>query len=1310
MSRTLTDDSTNSVVSLVRKIELPWLILAALLLSTLLAAFQSSRQLRADADARFSEIAQREKRSLLRQLRDIENLMQGGAAFAQALPGMSQSTWDTFFSSRFRANGIYPGVVAVVLDPGPDAPAARALQTHFVSPTPAVGFESWRNTPALMDATAQAKLHNTLVMSQVLPQVSGGTIGAAYVALVLPGNPGVPPASAAGRETVVAIIDLVALVSAIERNPVYPVIRALFDGEKRLTASLQPASEAGSDAELEADLPVAFGERTLHLKISSTPQLEKQLRSDLPRTILIIGIFGTILLGALVLFLTRLRHQAESLATSMTRKLHDQTRFTEDLIEFNPNPIFRKDKDGRFVAVNQAWEQLAGRKRADILGKTSQQLQPFAAVVQGDSHDSEFLASESGYEASESRFTNAQGQEFETITAMKVLKRADGSVDGLIGTVTDVTLIKRLERELARQREQLDLVIRSSQQGIWDLDLAGSGGTYYSDRFREILGYVDGGFPEAFIWMDHVHPDDHAEVRLRVINHLKGLTALFDIESRVKCKDASYRWVRVRAIAPRDADGRAVRFVGSISDVTDRKIAEVELMEANVRVTEAARAKEAFLATMSHEIRTPLNGVLGMTSLLNETSLNDEQRDYIRLIRSSGDTLLRLIDDVLDFSKIESGHMTLESVALEIIPLIEEAFELVAEKAREKSLALLFDIDEDVPFYIFGDPTRLRQILLNLLSNAIKFTQKGEIRLHIAVRQKANSQLVLEGRVSDSGIGIPIERAGKLFQPFTQVDASTTRKYGGTGLGLAIVRRLSQLMGGDVDVESVEGKGSTFIFTVLTSAAEGPQKPYMQRDVAAFRNKRLLIIDTNADLRNMEAHWCTRWGFDTVTVLPEAAAEAFDSASRFDVVLATMEMSSATKWDLELALESDDGERLSLGLAPVPVILFASTSRSELSRRRLAPALRHDALIIRPAGRRKLFEVLMRAISGEPNFDGATRPFVPSSLQETTNQDGSAINPAAAGSTAMVSTFPKNSVPRTSLFRLEGRPLRILVAEDNEVNQQVILGMLKKLGCETELARDGSVAVSMAVAGRHDIIFMDIQMPALDGVAAMELIRTLLPKETCPPIIAMTAHALAGDRERYLALGMNDYVSKPIRPGDLTRLFERVLPAAVAMQPSPAASRGSVPELPNGAPTIAHVEELPILDIEQLEDLRYLPAASGADGDDQDSVGGLIQLFQTKATERMEEIQHLLAAGDWPRLAEVAHSLRGSAASVGYPRMAADCKLLELAARQNLAGQGSPSPNQQKLDGYFAQMKFHYQEADTALQKWLADTSTAPDK
>ena len=1309
MGQPLTHDSVKRATSLIRKIELPWLILAALLISTLVAAFQSSRQLRADADARFAEIAQGEKRTFIRRLREIESLLYSARAFQKVVPNLSQSAWDTYLAASIRDGATRPGVVAIQFVPDADGSNGAGPITSLLTPSvPVDKVPLWRNSHPLLDAISSATSANALVMSLPLKLPAGNMSSPDWVAMVLPlsANTGpTPPRRAAQRPigSVVAIVDLAGIGLSLARDPAFPVVHEVFDGEKRVFSS-RDADPGNGVSQMSAELPIEFGQRTLHLRISSTPQLEKSMRSDMPRAILVIGIFGTGLLGALVLLLTRLRAQAEALAASMTQKLQDQTRFTEDLIEFNPNPIFRKDTAGRFVAVNQAWEQLSGRSRETILGKTNRDFQRAEVSAQSELQDLKLQESESGYDASEVFITNADGRQLETIIAKKILKRADGTVEGMIGTITDVTLIKKLERELARQREQLDLVIRSSQQGIWDIELAERGATYFSNRFREILGYTDGDFPASFVWRAHIHPEETETVRQRVIDHFKGVTTLFDVECRVLRKDGSYMWIGVRAIAQRNAQGRAVRFVGSISDVTDRKLAEVVLTEANIRVTEAARAKEAFLATMSHEIRTPLNGVLGMASLLSETVLNDEQHDYIRLIRASGDTLLRLIDDVLDFSKIESGQMTLESVAVEIVQVVEEAFELVADKTRQKDLALLFDMQDNVPFYIFGDGTRLRQILLNLLANAIKFTEKGEIKVELVSRERADGKLELEGRVSDTGIGIPVDRVGKLFQPFTQVDASTTRKYGGTGLGLAIVRRLSQLMGGDVRVESVEGKGSTFIFTVSTSAAQGPQKPYMQRDVAVFLGKRLLVVERNANRRSIAQRRYARWGFDTVTATPEEAVQVFNLGPPFDVLLTEVAMPSAETLALRDALENDNRQRQRAGQAPISVILQSSITRQELSLRGKSDTLRHDAFIMRPAGRGRIFDVLTRAVLRQPNMDVATRPYTPLPVYDEQYQQAGPTAVETAAATSALVPLVEHLRPNAVSVNIDGQPPRILVAEDNEVNQQVILGMLKNLGCESELASDGSSAVKKAIAGRYDVILMDIHMPELDGVTAMQNIRAFFTAKTCPPIVAMTAHALPGDREHYLSVGMTDYLSKPIRTADLKSVFERILPHAKTPLPQVEQNPSKTQSQYSGG-AAASAAGLPILDIEQLEDLRYLPAAPGSGADEKDVVGGLIRLFQTTANQRIDEMERLLASGDWRRLAEIAHSLRGSSASMGFPRVAADCKNLELAARRKQTPLAPDAPTQEILDDHFALVRFHYREAESALRHWLANAS-----
>ena len=1311
--------TVTSLKATLRKIELPWFILAALLLSTLVTAYQNARQLRTDAGIRFQEIAQGEQRAVLRQLRDFEDLMHGAAALVVALPNLKQSTWDAFFDVRMPVPENYVGLVALQFVPASavlPATAAGSLTRVFLPNRLGQPAPAWNSVPEIADAIRLADSSRRLVISRPLGKISGLPDTHSPVAMVLIAGlagDGVsarsqPALASSPRGYLIGIVDLNLLMSQLARTRHLPVTLELFDGDRRVYAPAETTT-ASAIAEMSVDAPIEIGQRQLRLRTSSTPMLESKLQNNTPRTILLIGVLGTVLLAGLIWLLTRLREQAEALAASMTRKLQEQTTFTENLIEFNPSPIFRKDADGRFVSVNRAWEQLSGRKREDILGKSYREFQRADVAERNEQLDKKLLASETGYEMAEAFITNANDKQFETIIAKQVLRGADGRAEGLIGTITDVTPIKRLERELAQQREQLNLVIRSSQQGIWDVDLKPGGASYYSPRFREILGYAEGGFSAGFDWHTTIHPDDLAAFRQHMIGHFKGETPLFDIESRVRARNGNYLWVRSRAIAQRDPSGRAVRFVGSISDVTDRKQAEMKLLDANVRVTQAARAKEAFLATMSHEIRTPLNGVLGMTGLLSETTLNDEQRDYIRLIRASGDTLLRLIDDVLDFSKIESGHMTLESVPVEVVLVVEEAFELVAEKAREKGLALLFDMHDDVPFYILGDATRVHQILLNLLANAIKFTAQGEIQLTLTARRTTDGAIELEGRVRDTGIGIPADRADKLFQPFTQVDASTTRKYGGTGLGLAICKRLTQLMGGDIRVESDEGQGSVFIFTILTELARGPLKPYMQRDVFDFVGKRLLVVDRNASRRPIQVNRYSRWGFDTVAVAPEDAADTFRRGPGFDVLLTDLVLPTPEAIALQAALAEDDAERTRRGENLLASVLQSTLSRAELSSRGVRPPLRHDIFILRPAGRARLFDVLMRAVLHEPHHDIATRPFTPEPVYDREFQTAAQTGSAKAGpnlGAARSATQPRTLRPGGAFV------LNALIAEDNEVNQRVIQGMLNNLGHRSTVVDDGRRAVEQVGKEDFDVVLMDIHMPELDGVEAMREIRRQLDGSKCPPIVAMTAHALSGDREYYLDAGMDDYLSKPIRINDLIKLLDRVNSKTLAAPWAGRETHVAIPVTTNPAPGVGakpanqHIDTVPILDIEQLQDLRYLPSAPGEVTAENDPVGGLIRLFQTKAVERMKLMESMLAGGDWHGLSETSHSLRGASASMGFPRVAALCKDLEIAARSlDLADETSINPaTRADLAGRLEQIKLYYAEAENALTEWLVAT------
>ena len=855
---------------------------------------------------------------------------------------------------------------------------------------------------------------------------------------------------------------------------------------------------------------------------------------------------------------------------SQLQDLTSVQELTRSILDTAPDAIIATDSKGKIELANPAAQRLFGYEGDELLGKNVNLLMPASFAEAHDRHLAHYRETTKSLLLGVGRELVARrrdGSDFPVYLNLGVIHHDDHS--RFIGIIIDISAQKRVESELREQQRKYSNVVDNVKEVIFQTDAAGLW-TFLNPAWMEITGFaVEDSLGKPFF--DYVHPDDR-ERNLKLFEPLiQRKKDYCQHEVRYLKADGGFRWIEVHARLTLNDAGEIIGTSGTLNDVTHRRQA-VEAMEMAKEAAEAAsRAKTEFVANMSHEIRTPMNAVIGATELLLDTNLNREQKSFVKTIRNSGEALLSLLNRVLDYSKLEAGNVELERVKFRLDEAVGEVLDLLSARASEKGLELTYIIESGTPSSYIGDVGRLRQILVNILGNAVKFTDHGEVVLTVSASASRNGSYQITFVIKDTGIGISAEQLGRLFQKFSQGDASTTRKYGGTGLGLAISRRLAELMGGHLTVTSTPAQGSCFTFSVLLDADPEAARP----ELVNIQFGRVLAFGQSESIRRaLRAMLCDQIGSVQIVETPSALMSL--AGGDFDVAVI----------DAGVDLDSWSALRHSLHL-PVPVVL------------------------LHPAGWRRE-DCAVPCTKGGIAF--LMKPLKTTELQES-------VAAALLGRGVRTEVQPKSSFDPVMAIR---RPLRILLAEDHPVNQKVARMMLAKFGYDVTAVSNGREAFDSVRSGQYDLVLMDVQMPEMDGMEATRAIRARPGPQ--PFIVAMTANASQADREKCIAAGMDEFLSKPIRSADLRNLLEGL---AQHMHATP----HFVPEV--------------ILSLQEQ--------CCG----DMDSLKELFQLYFEEAHKSLAELRRAVENGDLSELKRVAHHLKGASRMVGAHQIGDQCEEIE---------------------------------------------------
>jgi polar amino acid transport system substrate-binding protein len=908
------------------------------------------------------------------------------------------------------------------------------------------------------------------------------------------------------------------------------------------------------------------------------------------------------------------------------------------------------DRQGRLVQANACLIRMFGYS-SDALRR----LPPQELVYPDDRHDSQqrfeaLLQGEPSNFRVEQRFVRKDASVFWGDLSVAAVYDEAGDIQSVIGMLVNITERKTAELDMRK----LWRAIEEGSTAIMITDRKGSI-EYVNPRFTEITGFSSAdAIGQTF---KIIESDRHPPAFYQEIQQTIGLGQEWRGEVQYRRQNGDIYWSLTRISPVRDEEGLITHFISAQDDITEQKRMDEELIQAKQTADQASKAKSEFLANMSHEIRTPMNAIIGLTHLALKTNLTTKQQDYLSKIQSSADALLMIINDILDFSKIEAGKLSMESVDFNLDEVLGNLSNLITVKTQDKeNLEVLYDIKQDVPRSLVGDPLRLGQVLINLGSNAIKFTPSGEIILSIELQDLDDQKVTLKFSVSDTGIGMSQTQIDQLFTAFTQADTSTTRKFGGTGLGLTISQRLVHMMQGRIWAESQPDQGSRFSFTATFGLGQEPDRCSITA-MAGLKKTRILVVDdhdiTRQIFQEMLSTSCLQ--VNSVSSGAEALAELEHAAAAapYQVVLMDWKMPHMD------GLEATRRIKNHPLLQPVPVVIMVTHyHREELIQR--SEEIGIDDFLVKPVSPDLMMKTIFKALqAAEFTFGSEDRLAAPS--------------------------------PETASVLLG---LKLLLVEDNEINQQVAVEILENAGADVEIAENGAIALALLQSHGYDAVLMDIQMPVMDGYEATRNIRKEKRFQSLP-IIAMTAHAMTGDREKSLAAGMNDHIAKPIEPAQLFATLHRWIPrdprtdaATVSVKPekTSAFSSAAVDDLPESLPGFNFAEGL-----QRLQGNRSLYKK-------------LLLDFAIKYGDILKNIRQALDADSLQTAHQLIHSLKGMAGSLAAVELQQAAmqleKIIKPAAEQHL-----PPPDD--IENRYAKLLHAFDAAITSIQSLQPGAASA---